>query len=268
VNRETTCIPSTHCFRVEPPSGAGETLQLFRLLEALSETSWHLHVPLNHMDRWQNRPYGSDELPVQPETGRELVLSGIQIDHSQPLTAVGSITRPLIFSEALVNHLRDSWEPNRPLGVTFSGLITQSRKKFLRRWIRVNTRRRGLGTRRSPWGSIKFQESSAGRNWPGKAFDSSYFETLGASRYVLCPPGDYDWTYRVFEAALSGAIPILHKKIPLYEGLVVGVWDEPEKYPTWSPDLAEANFAEAARLLMPGRSELSKVLDSRLPHDE
>ena len=264
LNNPTACRPDTHCFRVEPPDGAGDTLQLFRLFEALSETSWHLHVPFDHLDRWKTRPYRSDELPVQPETGRERVLSAVHVDHSQPLTAVGSIERPLVFSEALVNHLRASWRPDRPLGVTFAGLLTPSRKKFLRQWIRVNTRRRGLRPRRSPWGSIEFQESSAGRNWPGKAFDSSYFETLAASRYVLCPPGDYNWTYRVFEAALSGAIPILHKRMPLYEGLVVAVWDEPDGYPTWSPEIAEANFVRIIQLTMPGRSELSGVLNSLL----
>ena len=65
---------------------------------------------------------------------------------------------------------------------------------------------------------IVFMTSDRGWCHPTKAWDESYFRLLASSKFVLCPDGQFVWTYRFFEAAMCGAIPIIQNECALYEG--------------------------------------------------
>ena len=59
---------------------------------------------------------------------------------------------------------------------------------------------------------------------------------------VLCPNGDFVWTYRFFEAAMCGAIPVVENTCPHYDGFVhYAMKDDPRNY-RWSLETAIHNF--------------------------
>jgi hypothetical protein len=66
--------------------------------------------------------------------------------------------------------------------------------------------------------NIRIIFTSKGRNFPEKAWDSEYYDELLCSQFVLCPNGDFVWTYRFFEAIMCGAIPIIEDRCDIYEG--------------------------------------------------
>ena len=50
---------------------------------------------------------------------------------------------------------------------------------------------------------------------------------MAKSKFVLCPNGDFIWTYRFFEAIACGAIPIIEDDLPLYDGFQYYKMDQP-----------------------------------------
>ena len=40
---------------------------------------------------------------------------------------------------------------------------------------------------------------------------AQYWDMMQRAKYVLCPDGDFVWTYRFFEAVACGAIPIIER---------------------------------------------------------
>jgi hypothetical protein len=46
------------------------------------------------------------------------------------------------------------------------------------------------------------------RNW----FDTSYFQIMKQSQFVLCPAGDLNYSMRFYEALMCKAIPIVHNR--------------------------------------------------------
>src|SRR3546814_21134563 len=82
-----------------------------------------------------------------------------------------------------------------------------------------------------------------------------------SSKFVLCPSGDLKsngvaWTYRFFEGAICGAIPVIEEFCPAYEGYRVRSMKEPIGSLAWSPADAEHNFTLARERLVPGRDAL------------
>lgn len=137
---------------------------------------------------------------------------------------------------------------------------------MLRDWRKANsTRRLSLRLGESEFGKLSIRTTSRGRSWPDKAHDESYFSSMLQSQYVLCPPGDFAWTYRTFEAAMCGSIPIVTDRISLYDGLVVGDWHDPHSYPEWSPEVARHNRQVVRQLLVPGKdlleAEIGRLID-------
>lgn len=87
--------------------------------------------------------------------------------------------------------------------------------------------------------SIVFVTSDRGWCHPTKAWDASYFRLLASSKFVLCPDGQFVWTYRFFEAAMCGAIPIVQNECALYEGY---------RHYTMDDDLAEMEWRRSDAL--------------------
>src|SRR3546814_18381892 len=82
-----------------------------------------------------------------------------------------------------------------------------------------------------------------------------------SSKFVLGPSGDLKsngvaWTYRFFEGAICGAIPVIEDFCPAYEGYRVRSMKEPIGSLAWSRADAEHNFALARERLVLGHDAL------------
>ena len=88
----------------------------------------------------------------------------------------------------------------------------------------------------------KIWESDRGRTVPVKVWHEKHYREMADSRFVLCPNGDFVWTYRFFEAAMCGAIPVVENTCPHYDGFVhYAMKDDPRNY-RWSLETAIHNF--------------------------
>ena len=219
-------------------------IQSVRLVHALMETGDRVHIRPEHRDRFSRL---EEVFGVTYAVGVEGVprLPAVHVDHSAPRTSVGSILRPLIFPHAIVQRCRTLWADARTVRFSFAGLVTDSRRQVLGDWLQsVDARAQleighdsapfSLGSLgRAPrrlldrWrrkmvsvdtGEVVFWASRRGRHFPGKSWDEEYFKLLSRSQFVLCPSGDHVWTYRFFEAALCGALPIVEKTCDAYSG--------------------------------------------------
>jgi hypothetical protein len=210
------------------------------------------------------------------------------IDHREPSTRIGAVQRPLIFSPTLLAYCRGLWQPRRSIRFSFAGLVTPSRHQALSRWMRRSFPevamplpavdeglaaklwariRRRLGARPAPRstrhvaGEVVFWSSTRGRHFPGKSWDDEYFRLLCDSRFVLCPNGDFVWSYRFFEAAMCGAIPIVQESCPAYDGFRFRTMDEAAGGMEWSPGDAEHNYRLALERLVVPLEQLSEEIE-------
>ena len=117
-------------------------------------------------------------------------------------------------------------------------------------------RRRGLRTATD----VEVWSSRRGRSYPGKAWDDDYFRLLGRSRFVLCPPGDFVWTYRFFEAVLCGAIPVVEQPSDQYDGFAYHAMTEAPTSLDYDPEVARANHRLAVQRLTVPPSELREAV--------
>jgi hypothetical protein len=259
-----------------------DLIQSIRLVQALTESDLAIHIP--HEERWRfARLRARFALDFSETPGPALTAPDIAIDHDTPLTTVGGISRPLIFPHGILAACRARWPRTRPIHVSFSGLITRRRQATIDTWLVRNAggrRRRvplsssrrqraiealwsatGLRERRTfriRGGDFVLSSSRAGRRFPEKAWDHPYIDTLAHSRFVLCPNGDSVWTYRFFEAAMCGAVPIIEEPCPLYEGFAYRTMADDDD--TWSREMAEHNYALCAERLTVPRPELTQEL--------
>jgi len=118
------------------------------------------------------------------------------IDHITPKTIVGDKEYPLVFPRFLINA-----DQPKTIDMLFIGLITDKRKEWLKQF---------------PDATVI--NSFNGRDDRTKPLDKWYFEEMAKAKFVLCPNGDFTWTYRFFEAILCGAIPIIQNYCSLYAG--------------------------------------------------
>lgn len=106
--------------------------------------------------------------------------------------------------------------------------------------------------------------SERGRSFPIKAWDEDYFRLLSQAEFVLCPSGDFVWTYRFFEAILCGAIPIVQAACPLYEGFHFLRADTPRAAWVRSPATVAHNFQLACDRLTVPPAELAAEVERLL----
>jgi hypothetical protein len=249
-------------------------LQGVRLVHALMESDYRVHIPAEHADKFSRlqEVFGVDfTLGVAGVSE----LPGVIVSHREPLTAIGSLQRALIFPRAVVRHCRGLWPDERTVRFSFAGLVTEKRRAVLDAWVRrtlprsrvkignrtvfdrVASRvRRALGAAADPVGSpageLVLWSSNRGRQFPGKSWDEEYYALLARSQFVLCPSGDHVWSYRFFESALCGAIPIVEQPCPAYEGFTYRTMDESLADVRWNLQDAQHNFALCeARLTVP-----------------
>jgi len=252
--------------------GAFALIQQIRLVHALAESSFEVAVAAGELDKFSilRERFGLRLATARSED--PCLTPFIAIDHATPSTAVGAVVRPLIFPRAIVEHCRTLWPAARPHRYSFAGLLTDTRRALLEGWI---ARSPGGGSTLAPkttfggfvrrqlvrwWGAdrqrrlgdVTVWSSERGRRFPTKAWDAEYFQLLADSEHVLCPSGDYHWSYRFFEACLCGAVPIVEQASPLYEGFRYRLMSDPRDLAPWSAADAEHNYrACAARIAVP-----------------
>jgi hypothetical protein len=255
-------------------------IQGIRLVHALMESSYRVHVPSEHADKFSRlREVFGIDFAIGADATPEL--PSVTISHAEPLTLIGSVQRPLIFARAIPERCRQLWSADRCVRFSFVGLITDKRRAVLEEWGRrsapprswtMNSLVRGI-VQRARWSDaavrirsteVAIWSSERGRQFPGKSWDEEYQAQLGRSQFVLCPNGDFVWSYRFFEAALCGAMPIIEQYCPLYEGFRYRTMEDPAAACDWRLEDAEHNFALCRSRLTVSRDELDAEIASLL----
>lgn len=130
-----------------------------------------------------------------------------EFSHKEPFIKIKSITKPLIFP---LNMIRE-WGDKK--GTVFRGKITSKRRDFL-----VN------------FPDAKITNDLGGRNKGDELWKDIYWDEMINAEFVLCPDGDFVWTYRFFEAIMCGSIPIIQNTCDLYKGFCYLTKDDKKTY--------------------------------------
>lgn len=239
-------------------------IQTVRLTHALMElTDFDVHVSEAEASNYE---YLSRYFPLDFSVYKEdapPVLSDVSLEHDRPLTRVGKIERPLIIPHGIVGRCREKWAQARDTSIFFCGVMTPPRMRVVRAWLERHAgQRRGesfeeLASRAEGLLQARVLASRRGRVFPGKCWDDSYHDAMAHSRFVLCPNGDFVWTYRFFEAVLCGAIPIVQAGHPAYAGFHYLSMDERLDRSAWQAEVVDHNFDLAAERLTVPLRELS-----------
>lgn len=267
-------------------------IQEIRLCGALLESDFSIHFPqdaepvLQYLSQHFNIEYhiGTQEIPL---------LENVSILHDKPLCKVGkSIEAPLIFPHEMVKKCKTKWEGPRSHQFSFCGLVTEKRKKCLETWLHTHFGRRGsaVNVREStkkpgrlhriysyitrdfannkkqtyPDIGLCIYTSDLGRQFPIKVWDEDYYNFLATSRFVLCPDGDFVWTYRFFESILCGAIPVVENTCDLYDGFEYFSMNDPIERLVYSDEMAKHNFLKAQQMLTVPLEHLNQCLTETL----
>lgn len=112
---------------------------------------------------------------------------------------------------------------------------------------------------------VVFMVSDRGWCHPTKTWDPSYFQLLASSKFVLCPDGRYTWTYRFFESAMCGAIPIVQNECALYDGYRYYTMDDAFEEIEWKASDAHHNqkLCRERMTIAPDRldAEIGRLVD-------
>lgn len=150
----------------------------------------------------------------------------VEVIHAEnPRTFINGKEYTLVFPK-FISQIKQ----NKDFEMIFVGLVTEERKKFLANFpeaIIVNSNR--------------------GRREDTKEKDIAYFRALKRGLFVLCPNGDFIWTYRFFEAILCEAIPIVEEDCELYKGYHFYKLGDNYEY---RKDWVEENLAKIKREMM------------------
>jgi hypothetical protein len=209
----------------------------------------------------------------------------VEINHSFPLTKIGSLSRVLIFPHSLTSYCKTLWSNDRKYKFTFTGLITKERQFILKNWIENNlkssnpkipiTSKLFFRMKTKLLGALSIQDffakqygeffiwsSNRGRVFPQKSWDEDYYKILSNSKFVLCPSGDYIWSYRFFESILCGAIPVVEKSCAVYEEFrYKNMADNPNNF-LWTIEDAEFNYKLCVEKITIPNFELNNELDN------
>lgn len=224
------------------------TIQAIRMVSAITESDFLVH--LNEEDcQIFDYLHKFFDIDVRAGVSGVPILNEISINHKEPSCTIGSITKPLIFPMAVFDLCKSKWKSERKFTFYFSGLITDKRARVLRNWIlshfrhkkfrndldfffikimtryvqsRTNLLKKGVSGRYKvsigKGEQLCLVSSTIGRNFPEKAWDDNYFNQMANAKFVLCPNGDFIWTYRFLEAVICGAIPIVEDEAEMYRG--------------------------------------------------
>lgn len=216
-------------------------IQSIRVCHALIEAGVELSVNKNDVEKFEHlKSYFDIDFHTDREDAKKV--DNISLSHEEPKVEIGGLQVPLLYPKAIPQRCRSMWRSDRDYNFLFMGLITEERKVILDDWedklkkAKINQR-------------PIIKDSRRGREFPGKAWDEEYYLYMSNARTVLCPNGDFVWTYRFFEAAMCGAIPIVEDTCELYEGFIFfKMSDDPRKI-KWSEEAARHNHRKVIELL-------------------
>lgn len=257
-----------------------DLVQTTRAVDAILESDSRACVPVGQKRKFRTLEQEFRcKIPVADQTTVPLDLIGFS--HSKPEVRIGQIARPLLFSRRLVNLCKSLWKADRSRRFMFPGLLTDERISVIRRWgsnafgvkmqglsgqigLARKVIRRVLGVTlpvRQRFGELEVWSSERGRYFPYKVWDRTYFLSLCESQFVLCPDGDFPWTYRFFEAVLCGAIPVVQTQCSLYRGFFTKSFEDDPRDFNWSYEVALQNFEVAFELLTCESELMARQLD-------
>lgn len=264
-------------------------IQQIRLIHALTESSFDISVPASEKPKFDVLKDQFGLYLFSPDSDCFDITQHINISHSVPLTSLGKISKPLIFSHSITDYCYSLWKDHRDYRYSFQGLLTHKRKLLIEDWIQQNIlktkislpseadlmvklrnkifRKMGFDdTVKTKVGDLLLVSSKKGRKFPIKAWDKDYFKILANSQFVLCPSGDYVWSYRFFESTLCGAIPIVEETCSAYEGFRFASFEDEARNLTWSAEVAEHNYNVCIeKLTVPKTvldSEIQRIINS------
>lgn len=261
-------------------------IQGVRLAHAIAECGFTVVVPESSLAALQPLSKHFQCRFVADTTSPIAILRHASIDHARPRTIVGGIDRPLIFPRGLAEYCRSMQQESPQHDFTFCGHLTPSRHRCLTRWaarhsptqswstgmsraVRAVTHllhKTGLSSRAHTHyiPPLTVIQSPRGRLAHLKYFDPQYLQTLAHSRYTLCPDGDFVWTYRFFEAALCGSIPIVEHHAPCYRGFRYITMDDAIPDECWRRDSVAFNRDRCADLICVAPDQLTDAVASQL----
>jgi hypothetical protein len=235
-------------------------LQGFRAAHAIAEAGFLLAVARDELERYEllNRYF---QVPYVEDNSAPSVM--VTVDVSLPSVSVGAIHRTLLYPHDVMNAFRACWTHDRPIHFGFCGHRSGPRRHALGSWILANAPRlpnAAPGVRHVC--DVRFSE--IGQKWPKKAWDPDYAATLGQTRFALCPNGFVVWTYRFFEAAAAGAIPVVQECSPHYEGFIYYTFaDDPRTF-EWTEAAATHNAVLVRDRMTASRADLSSAIQDEL----
>lgn len=257
-------------------------IQQIRLVHALAESDFAIAIPSSEDNKFSLL---KDKFGVSFSHNHSKsidITNHLQIVHSEPSTSIGSLSRSLVFPSVIPRHCRSMWLRERHFRYSFQGLITEKRKPLIENWVRNNISSRcklpdtksrlyrlrkdflskiGIDyTIKKNIGDLLLWSSDRGRRFPIKAWDEDYFRVLSNSQYVLCPSGDYIWSYRFFEAIMCGAIPIVEKPCKAYEGFRYVSFEDDVRQLKWRMEDAQYNYALCIEKITVPKVDLNQAL--------
>lgn len=119
-----------------------------------------------------------------------------EICHKTPYVKILGQKKTLVFPKFMFDYNEE-----KDIDMLFIGLETPSRVEFLKQF---------------PEATVIY--SNNGRNLKKKIKDEWYFKQMARAKFVLCPDGDFVWTYRFFESIIFKAIPIVENIASAYNG--------------------------------------------------
>ncbi len=241
-------------------------IQQIRLIHALAETEFQIVLPEGEQNKFQILKKYFDIDLLYGTTWDYDITDFLEVNHIKPLTVAFGIERPLIFPHSIPKVCSRLWKDKRRYRYSFAGLLTEKRKHVIGKWadtqlgqkvaldnksdIFTSNLSRFLqffggrnGSKKSRIGNLLIWSTSRGREFPIKSWDHEYYQILSDSEFVLCPNGDYIWTYRFFEAILCGAIPIVESHCDLYKGYRYYTMEENPHRLKWREEDALHNYA-------------------------
>ena len=258
-------------------------IQGIRLAHALMESKFDVCIPVQHTDKFLRI---KEKFNVDFREGAMGVkcIEDFKIDHSSPKTSIGSIDRPLIFPHSIINHCRTLWDEKRGVEVSFAGLITKKRKRILSEYVKnnfgkekyignvnpINKRLKnklrkmfGIGPKSYSIevGNLEIRSSTRGREFPIKAWDERYFNLLSRSKFVICPNGDYVWSYRFFESILCGAIPIIEESCEAYDDFFYYKIEDKYENLKWDMDKVHSNYKKCSKRVSVPLDKINNEID-------
>jgi len=193
-------------------------VQEIRLYASMLEAGWNLYVSKDQLSSLRQ----IKGIKTGTTSNKKKVDITILTNHSMPITSINNVASELIFPEWFFNKNNDLSKSDKAI---FEGLVTKERIKYLARMLDHGRLREKLclytfyiGKKYSGFivgkllstRNVRIKFSFKGRKKDFKLYDNDYFYNLGSNKFVICPPGDFVWTYRLFETVIVKSIPIIN----------------------------------------------------------